>query len=142
MADLELELAQFSFSSAIRGHHVYRATHRMRIVNKCGYIYCSRATTITLSSCSVRRLFEGSVYSGCGVYSRKYGNPCAALARAHHVTYAQLQCSPSRSIEARTYRIAGYFRLWMKKHFREKLSYNFRGNAFSSAKIMNQLYGN
>ena len=32
MADLELELAQFSFSSAIRGHHVYLATHlRMRI---------------------------------------------------------------------------------------------------------------
>ena len=27
MADLELELAQFSFSSAIRGHHVYLATH-------------------------------------------------------------------------------------------------------------------
>ena len=78
MADLELELAQFSFSSAIRGHHVYLATHlRMCIATvhmniiKCGY--CSRAATITLSSCSVRRLFEGGVYSGCGVYSRKYG---------------------------------------------------------------------
>ena len=33
--------------------------------------------------------------------------PCAALVRAlHHVTYAQY----SRPIEARTYRIAGYFR--------------------------------
>ena len=32
MADLELELAQFSFSSAFRGHHVYLATHlRMHI---------------------------------------------------------------------------------------------------------------
>ena len=75
IADLELELAQFSFSSAIRGHHVYLATHlRMRIATvhmniiKCGY--CSRAATITLSSCSVRRLFEG------GVYSRKYGTWC------------------------------------------------------------------
>ena len=79
MADLELKLAQFSFSSVIRGHHVYLATHlRMRIANvhmniiKCGY--CSRAATITLSLCFVRRLFEGGVYSGCGVYSRKYGN--------------------------------------------------------------------
>ena len=78
MADLELELAQFSFSSAIRSHYVYLATHlRMRIATvhmniiKCGY--CSRVATITLSSCSVRRLFEGGVYSGCGVYSRKYG---------------------------------------------------------------------
>ena len=36
MADLELELAQFSFSSAIRGHNnVYLATHlRMRIVTE------------------------------------------------------------------------------------------------------------
>ena len=25
-----------------------------------------------LSSCSVWRLFKGGVYSGCGVYSRKY----------------------------------------------------------------------
>ena len=32
MADFELEFAQFSFSSAILGHHVYLATHlRMRI---------------------------------------------------------------------------------------------------------------
>ena len=50
---------------------------RMRIVTvhmniiKCGY--CSRAPTITLSPRSLRRLFEGGVYSGCGVYSRKYG---------------------------------------------------------------------
>ena len=76
MADIELELAQFFFSSVIRGHHVYLPTHlRMRIatvhMNKSGY--CSRAATITLSSCSVRRLFEGGVYSGCDVYSRKYG---------------------------------------------------------------------
>ena len=78
MADLELELAQLSFSSAIRGHHVYLATHlhmhiatvHMNII-KCGY--CSRAATIMLSSCSVQRLFEGGVYLGCGVYSRKYG---------------------------------------------------------------------
>ena len=26
-----------------------------------------------LSPRSLRRLFEGGVYSGCGVYSRKYG---------------------------------------------------------------------
>ena len=45
-------------------------TVHMNVI-KCGY--CSRAATITLSSSSVRRLFEGSVYSGCGVYSRKYG---------------------------------------------------------------------
>ena len=77
MADLEFKLAQFSFSSAIRGHHVYLATHlRMHIATvhmniiKCGYCLA----TITLSSCFVRRLFEGGVYSGCGVYSRKYGN--------------------------------------------------------------------
>ena len=63
MADLELKLAQFSFLSAIRGHHVYLATHlRMRIATvhmniiKCGY--CSRAATITLT-----RVL-------CGAYSR------------------------------------------------------------------------
>ena len=46
------------------------ATVHMNII-KCGY--CSRAATITLSPRSLRRLFEGGVYSGCGVYSRKYG---------------------------------------------------------------------
>ena len=40
----------------------------------CSCGYCSRAATITLSLCSVRRLFEGGVYSGCGVYSMKYGS--------------------------------------------------------------------
>ena len=78
MADLELELAQFSFSSTIRGHPVYLAIHlRMRIATVHMNIiirgYCSRVATIMLSSCSVQRLFEGGVYSGCGVYSRKYG---------------------------------------------------------------------
>ena len=33
---------------------------------KCGY--CSRAATVTLSPRSLRRLIEGGVYSGCGVY--------------------------------------------------------------------------
>ena len=65
MADIEFALAQFSFSSVIRGHHVYLATH-LRSCIKCGY--CSGAAGHYL-----RRLFEGGV-SGCGVYSRKYGN--------------------------------------------------------------------
>ena len=84
MAD---ELAQFSFllllqSRAILSHVgnviVTVSSHlRMRIATvhmniiKCGY--CSRAATITLSPRSLRRIFEGGVYSGCGVYSRKYG---------------------------------------------------------------------
>ena len=87
MAD---ELAQFSFLlvARYRSHctilsHVGNvivtvSSHlRMRIATvhmniiKCGY--CSRAATITLSPRSLRRLFEGGVYSGCGVYSRKYG---------------------------------------------------------------------
>ena len=86
MAD---ELAQFSFllllqSRAIARSHctilshvgnvivtvsshlrMHIATVHMNII-KCGY--CSRAATITLSPRSLRRLFEG------GVYSRKYGN--------------------------------------------------------------------
>ena len=38
MADLELELAQFSFSSAIHGHPVYLATHlRMHIATVYNY---------------------------------------------------------------------------------------------------------
>ena len=41
---------------------LYTSAHATVHMFKCGY--CSRAATITLSSSSVRRLFEGSVYSG------------------------------------------------------------------------------
>ena len=91
MAD---ELAQFSFLLLLQSRAIARshctilshvgnvivtvsshlrmciATVHMNII-KCGY--CSRAATITLSPRSLLRLFEGGVYSGCGVYSRKYG---------------------------------------------------------------------
>ena len=59
------------------------ATVHMNII-KCGY--CSRAATITLSRHSLRRLFEGGVYSGCGVYSRKYGIYSQPIARLEPTT--------------------------------------------------------
>ena len=74
MADLELELAQFSFSSAIRGHHVYLATHlRMRIafVNVAtvqGRPLLRLARVLIRGRClfGVRRLFK-VLWSGfCG----------------------------------------------------------------------------
>ena len=103
MADLELELAQFSYSSAaIRGHHVYLATHlRMRIATvhiRMRLLF--RAATITLSSCSVRRLFEGGVYSGCGVYSRKYGICMRLLYTCTLITRMQNPCTKLRTSAA------------------------------------------
>ena len=86
MAD---KLAQFSFLLLLQSRAIAVTAHvgnvivtvsshlRMRIATvhmniiKCGY--CSRAATITFSPRSLRRLFEVGVYSGCGVYSRKYG---------------------------------------------------------------------
>ena len=61
MADLELELAQFSFSSAIRGHHVYLAIHLcMRIAT------IHMIITATVQGWSLLRLARVL----CGAYSR------------------------------------------------------------------------
>ena len=99
MAD---ELAQFSFLllsqsraiavtvlSHVGNVSVTGSSHlRMRIetvhmnIIKCGY--CSRAATITLSPRSLWRLFEGGVYSGCGIYSRKYGMYMYITPKAAH----------------------------------------------------------
>ena len=104
MAD---ELAQFSFLLLLQSRAIavtllyYTIARRQRdrdslftsahahcncSYDKCGY--CSRAATITLSPRSLRRLFEGGVYSGCGVYSRKYG--IYHLSNIHLVVHAWL----------------------------------------------------
>ena len=74
MADLELELAQFSFSSAIRSHYVYLATHlRMRIAT----------VAATVQGRPLLRLARVL----CGAYSRAAFMRGAAFIQGNTVPY-------------------------------------------------------